>query len=57
MGLVLGLLFEHGVQWTRPLVLPALGWVMTFSIMGISSSTFREPGSLLVQAAMGIVMS
>lgn len=54
---MLGLLLDHGAEWTRPLVLPALGWVMTLSIMGISSRTFKAPGSMLFQALMGTLMS
>jgi BASS family bile acid:Na+ symporter len=57
LGLVTGLLFDDGAQWTKVLVLPALGWVMTLSVMGISGSTFREPGSLLLQAILGAFMS
>ncbi|MCG6882039.1 MAG: hypothetical protein LJE96_23205 [Deltaproteobacteria bacterium] len=57
LGLILGLFFDSGAEWTRPLVLPALGWVMTLSVMGISGRTFEKPGSVLLQAAMGTVMS
>jgi BASS family bile acid:Na+ symporter len=37
--------------------LPALGWVMTLSVLGISSHTFKAPRSMLRQAVMGTVMS
>ncbi len=57
LGLFLGLLFDHGADFAKPIVLPALGWVMTLSIMGISGSTFKRPGSMLLQGVVGTVMS
>jgi bile acid:Na+ symporter, BASS family len=57
LGLVLGLLVDHGAEWTQPLVLPALGWVMTLSIMGISSRTLKTPSSMIFKALMGTVVS
>ena len=53
----MGLFVDHGAEWTRPLVLPALGWVMTLSIMGISGRTFKAPGSIIFQALIGTVVS
>ncbi len=57
MGLMLGLFFAHGAEWTRPLVLPALGWVMTLSTLAISSATFRTPRSLVLPFVLGVLMS
>ena len=53
----MGLFVDHGAEWTRPLVLPALGWVMTLSIMGVSGRTFKAPGSIIFQALIGTVVS
>lgn len=57
LGLLLGLFFDHGAEWTRPLVLPALGWVMTLSTLAISSAIFRAPQNLFLSSVSGILMS
>ncbi len=57
LGLLLGLFFDSASQWTRPLVLPALGCVMTLSTIGISTDTFRKPGSLVLPSFLGVLMS
>jgi len=57
LGLALGLFFDRGAEWTRPLVLPALGWVMTLSVMGISGRTLKAPGAMLFQAVIGTAIS
>ncbi len=56
-GVVCGLFLDRGTLWTQPLVLPALGVVMTLSTMGISGSAFRPPGALIRPFFAGVFMS
>jgi BASS family bile acid:Na+ symporter len=56
-SLVIGLLWEGGAQWAKPLTLPALALVMTLSTMGTSLSVFRSPRDLLVPALGGLAMN
>ncbi len=57
LGVVMGMIFDRGAEWTRPLVLPALGWVMTLSLLGISAGMFRTPRKMLFHAVLGTFMS
>jgi BASS family bile acid:Na+ symporter len=57
LALILGVFLGHGAVWTRPLVLPVLALVMTLSTMAVSGQIFRSPGSLLIPALVGILMS
>ncbi|MEI8174263.1 MAG: hypothetical protein WCH07_12390 [Deltaproteobacteria bacterium] len=57
LAITSGMLFHHGAQWTRHLVLPLLALIMTLSTMGIDSHIFRTPRSLFVPAFLGIVMN
>ena len=56
-ALVCGLLFGGVAEHTRPLILPALGLVMTLSSMGVSDEIFSSPRSLLRPMLVGIVMN
>lgn len=57
LSLILGLAAPEGSQWTRYLMLPALGLAMTLSAMNISMDLFRSPRSLFFPALVGILMS
>jgi BASS family bile acid:Na+ symporter len=52
-----GLLAPYAVPITRHLVLPALGLVMTLSMMDITSDLFLRPRSLFFPALLGIIMN
>jgi BASS family bile acid:Na+ symporter len=56
-SLVIGLLWEGGAQWAKPLTLPALALIMTLSTMGISMGELRSPRALLIPALGGLAMN
>ncbi|MDZ4165309.1 MAG: hypothetical protein U1C55_09295 [Smithellaceae bacterium] len=56
-ALGLGLLFPQAAGLTKPLTLPALTLVLTFSTMAISNSILRSPRELFLPAVAGIAMS
>ena len=57
LALILGLSAPALSSWTRHLILPVLGIVMTLSTMGVSVNLFRSPRSLFFPALGGILMS
>jgi BASS family bile acid:Na+ symporter len=57
LGLVTGLIWEEGSQWTEGLTLPLLAVVMTLSVMGIRGDLFRSPKDLVTPALAGIGMN
>jgi bile acid:Na+ symporter, BASS family len=57
LALTSGLLIPFAVPISRHLVLPALAWAMTLSILEVGNDRFRNPRSLLFSALLGIVMN
>jgi len=57
LSVILGLIIGDGARWTKMFVIPALGVVMTLSIMGIPGSLFRSPRALLLPALIGLAMN
>ena len=57
LALVLGLFFGKYARWTEHITIPALGVVMTLSIMMISGSIFRSPKTMIVPLLTGIAMN
>ncbi|MCX5846042.1 MAG: hypothetical protein NTW12_06750 [Deltaproteobacteria bacterium] len=57
LAVMAGLFFDHGAQWTSPLVIPALSIVMTLSIIGISNNVLRSLRSHLIPILLGIFMN
>ncbi len=52
-----GLSFDNGAQWTRPLVLPALSFIITLAMTGLSGNVLNTPRPLLIPALLGIFMN
>lgn len=57
LALVLGLGAGQFAGYTEKLVLPALGLVMTLSVLGVPSSVIRSPRAFLRPALVGILCS
>lgn len=57
LALVLGLLLGQGANWTEPLVLPLLAFVMMLSTTSVGGSLFRSPRKLLYPFLAGVMMS
>jgi BASS family bile acid:Na+ symporter len=57
LALTLGLLWGQGARYTEQLALPALGVVMTLSMMGISGGIFHAPKAMIAPALTGIAMN
>jgi len=57
LAVVLGLLAGQGAHLAEPLVLPALGVVMTLSTLGVTGSIFRRPRELIVPVLAGLAMN
>ena len=57
LSLVLGLAGGQFAGYTEKLVLPALGVVMTLSVLGVPGSIFRSPQALVRPTIAGIVCS
>ncbi|MBN2332268.1 MAG: hypothetical protein JXO49_01085 [Deltaproteobacteria bacterium] len=56
-ALVAGLLAGRGAEYTKTLVLPVLGVVMTLSSLGVSSEVFRSPRQMLQPMVVGVLMN
>jgi len=56
LGFVIGLAFPQGASWTEPAVTPALGVMMTFSMMHISPKAFLDFKRMLLPILASIVM-
>jgi bile acid:Na+ symporter, BASS family len=57
LALVLGLTIGKFAGYTEKLVLPALGLVMTLSVLGVPNSIFRSPLILVRPTLAGVVCS
>jgi BASS family bile acid:Na+ symporter len=57
LAIILGLLVGQGAQWTEPLVLPALVFVMFLSTTNISGTHFQSPRKWVSPLISGIVMN
>ena len=52
-----GLLFDHGAQWTKPLVLPTLTLILTLAVAGFSGKVHGYRRSPLIPAFVGVFMN
>jgi BASS family bile acid:Na+ symporter len=52
-----GLLTDYPTRWMQPLILPALGMVMTLSVLNVPNSAFRSPRAMIAPVWMGICMN
>jgi BASS family bile acid:Na+ symporter len=57
LAVVLGVLAGQGSLWTHPLVLPALGVVMTLSTMGVRRETLQTSGGLWTPILGGLFLN
>ncbi|MEA3361217.1 MAG: hypothetical protein U9R17_17670 [Thermodesulfobacteriota bacterium] len=57
LALFLGLIWDNATCFTKQLTIPALGIVMTISLLGISREIFRSPKALLIPSVTGIIMN
>lgn len=57
LAIACGFALGRGATWTKSLVLPALGIIMTVSTLGIPTSLFSNPRLILRPVAAGILMS
>lgn len=55
LALLTGLAAGQGAAYSEPLVLPALGLVMTLSVMGVPMSIFRSPKAVLAPTLLALV--
>ncbi len=57
LALVLGLSWGDAAVWSKHLVLPALGVIMTLSCLAVPSSIFSQPRGLIRPALSGLILS
>ena len=57
LGIVIGLAFDQGAPFTKPMVTPALGVMMTLSMIDISPKIFMDFRKLLVPILLSIVLN
>jgi BASS family bile acid:Na+ symporter len=57
LALVLGIVFPQGAQPLLPLLLPALGAVMTLAVLGMPARFAPDRGGLARPAASGVLLS
>jgi len=57
LAIMMGLALHQGASWTKPAVTPILGLIMTLSLLGISSSIFRDFKKLLLPISLSLVLN
>ncbi len=57
LAIVIGLTFSQGAPWTKPLVTPILGLIMTLSVIGISAKIFLDFKKLLLPISISLILS
>jgi BASS family bile acid:Na+ symporter len=57
LAVAAGALTDVPTRWTQPLILPALGVIMTLSVLNVPNSVFSSPKAMLLPACAGIFLS